>query len=195
MGETRRRASWVAVLSVVLIILAVVPSTAQDIHDAGIDTTPPPESGSGTITAHKFHDLNRDGVQSDNEPDVEGWLIRLYRYDSTGLYKVAEEKTGPDGTVTFPELVATRYKVWEQKKECWEPTTPPRMNYWDGGYYTVRDLDDDESLTVEFGNVYTCAPPPETCIRLKKTGPETAYPGDTITYHYWVHNCGDIILA
>lgn len=31
-----------------------------------------------------------------------------------------------------------------------------------------------------------------TCIDLEKTGPETAGPGETITYHFWVKNCGDI---
>ena len=30
------------------------------------------------------------------------------------------------------------------------------------------------------------------CIDLEKTGPETALPGETITYHFWVHNCGEV---
>jgi hypothetical protein len=38
-------------------------------------------------------------------------------------------------------------------------------------------------------------PPPAPCVDLKKTGPTTAYPGDTITYHYRVRNCGDIRLG
>lgn len=32
------------------------------------------------------------------------------------------------------------------------------------------------------------------CIDLEKTGPETAAPGDTITYHFWVKNCGNVKL-
>jgi hypothetical protein len=32
---------------------------------------------------------------------------------------------------------------------------------------------------------------PEPCIELVKTGPETAKPGETITYHFTVTNCGD----
>ncbi len=32
------------------------------------------------------------------------------------------------------------------------------------------------------------------CIDLVKTGPVTAMPGDTITYHFWVQNCGDQYL-
>jgi hypothetical protein len=34
-------------------------------------------------------------------------------------------------------------------------------------------------------------PPPEPCIDLEKSCPETAMPGDTITYHYRLENCGD----
>lgn len=34
----------------------------------------------------------------------------------------------------------------------------------------------------------------ETCVDLEKTGPETAGPGDPITYHFWVKNCGDLPL-
>jgi len=35
----------------------------------------------------------------------------------------------------------------------------------------------------------------QTCIDLEKTGPETALPGETITYHFKVSNCGDVTLA
>ena len=35
----------------------------------------------------------------------------------------------------------------------------------------------------------------EPCVDLEKTGPETAMPGDTITYHFWVNNCGDTYLG
>lgn len=33
------------------------------------------------------------------------------------------------------------------------------------------------------------------CVDLEKTGPETALPGETITYHFWVNNCGDYFLG
>jgi hypothetical protein len=69
------------------------------------------------------------------------------------------------------------------------------MSYWRGGYYTVRYLDSDQTLAVEFGNIYDRTPPPKMCIGFEKTGPQEAYPGETITYHYWVYNCGDAILG
>jgi hypothetical protein len=37
-------------------------------------------------------------------------------------------------------------------------------------------------------------PLPEPCIELEKTGPETATPGETITYHFTATNCGDVDL-
>jgi hypothetical protein len=37
--------------------------------------------------------------------------------------------------------------------------------------------------------------PPSPCIELEKTGPATATPGETITYHFTVTNCGEVNLA
>ena len=34
----------------------------------------------------------------------------------------------------------------------------------------------------------------QTCISLEKTGPSTAHVGDTITYHFTVTNCGELVL-
>ncbi len=95
--------------------------------------------------------------------------MRLYRADHTGLYMVAEGLTGPDGTVTFSgeAIVVTSYKVWEEARECWEPTTPEINGPWEGGYYTRITLGwDDQSATVVFGNTNTCEPtppPPSGC--------------------------------
>jgi hypothetical protein len=35
---------------------------------------------------------------------------------------------------------------------------------------------------------------PVTCIDLVKTGPETAMPGETVTYYFEVENCGEVVL-
>lgn len=181
-GGAGRLLLFVVVLSTILVISVASPGVAQD-------------SGSGTITVHKFDDADRDGVQDDGEPDIAGWLIRLYRWDDSKLKKVAQGHTDSNGTVTFTGLVPGSYNVWEQRRKWWEPTTPPDMSYWRGGYYTVEDLGSDETLAVEFGNVYDRTPPPNMCIDFEKTGPQEAYPGETITYHYWVYNCGDTILG
>jgi hypothetical protein len=123
-------------------------------------TASPPTTG--TITVYKFEDRDEDGIWDSSEPAIEGWLIRLYRWDNTGLYKVAEGRTDTNGAITFVDLFPTRYKVWEEKRDCWFPTTPPGMNSWDGGYYTVRNLDAGGSIEVVFGNHYECATPTPT---------------------------------
>ena len=159
-----------------------------------VELTSPPAPAS--VVVHKFHDANSNGVQDEGEENIEGWLIHLYSIDGD-LALVAEGTTDGEGLVAFTELPPGRYKVWEEKRECWAPTTPVGMNQWSGGYYTVVDLGEGQQVAVEFGNVNTCAPPPpppEPCIDLEKTGPETAEPGETITYHFWVQNCGDVAL-
>ncbi len=138
----------------VLLALVLLPVSL-----AGATGDPPPGGDPGIITVLKFHDLNRNGVQDAGEAGVANWLIRLYRFDSTGLYKVREGLTGPDGTVTFTDLVPTRYKVWEVDDVCWEPTTPNLSSYtWDGGHYALFTLLPGQSATVVLGNVYTCEP-------------------------------------
>ena len=179
----------VVVLSALLSVWQVGPINAEG--------PPPPEPPQpGSITAHKFHDGNGNGVQDAGEEDLPGWPMRIYRWDQSPVL-VAEGSTNDSGAVTFDGLEPGRYKVWEADQECWQPTTPGG-NHWNGGYYQVVHLAEGESVTVQFGNVYTCEPspppPPETCIDLEKTGPETANPGETITYHFWVHNCGELVL-
>jgi hypothetical protein len=166
---------------------------------------PDPEVGSplapGSITAHKFEDVNRNGVQDSGEEDLPGWLMRVYQWeDGRSPVLFAEDSTDDLGDATFDDLEPGRYKVWEAERDCWKPTMP--WNHWDGGYFRVVRLAEGESLTVEFGNVYTCepapeppGPEPETCIDLEKTGPGAADPGATITYHFWVENCGDVVLG
>ncbi|MEE9615695.1 MAG: hypothetical protein V3T90_01645, partial [Anaerolineae bacterium] len=96
-----------------LLILAVVLSALLSVGPVSLAYEWPPLGDPGSITVHKFHDANRNGVQDPGEEDVEGWLIRIYRWDDTGIYVVAEGYTGPDGIVTFGDLPApAKYKVW-----------------------------------------------------------------------------------
>lgn len=44
------------------------------------------------------------------------------------------------------------------------------------------------------GPTHPCVIEDEPCIDLEKTGPETAEFGDEITYHFRVHNCGNVGL-
>ena len=171
--------------TMLLMLLSIYPVSLPSAWE--LSSTP------GSVTVHTFNDVNSNGVQDDGEENIEGWVIRLYVWIDGNIQQVAEGATDPDGAVTFANLSPDRYKVWEEMPECWEPTTPG--NHWNGGYYTRVDLGTGQQAVVEFGNVHTCPPPPETCIDLEKTGPETAGRGGTITYHFRVRNCGDIILG
>jgi hypothetical protein len=128
----------------------------------------PPPTGTGTIMVHKFNDANLNGVQDAGEEDIEGWMIYILRWTDTGVIEVAQGFTGADGWVSFMGLEAPgTYKVWEEKRDCWEPTTPPGLTglWWGGypGYFTVVLLDPSQTITVHFGNAYTCPPPLEGC--------------------------------
>lgn len=180
---TRRMLTLVTMLSV---LVASHPVNSTAIGEFSLPT--------GNITAHKFNDLDQNGVQNGDEANLADWPLRVYKWDegqSPAL--IAESSTNQSGEVTFGDLEPGRYKVWEAEQECWKPTTP--VDSWDGGYYQVVYLVEGESAVVEFGNVYHCPSPSETCIDLEKTGPETAHPGETITYHFWLHNCGDVTLG
>jgi hypothetical protein len=107
----------------------------------------------GSITVHKFHDLNSNGVQDEGEMDVEGWLIRIYDYNN-GWFIAAEGYTGTGGIVTFSELAANTYGVWEELRECWEPTTAG--NYKLDGFMVAAWTGLGINVPIEFGNVYIC---------------------------------------
>jgi hypothetical protein len=142
----------------------------------------PPETG--TITAHKFNDLlNGDGVQDAGDLPLSDWEMKLYQgFGCTGT-SLMSGLTDMDGNLIFSNLQAGEYSVMETLKTGWKNTT---------------NLCQDVTLTaggsevVSFGNREQ---PPMTCIDLIKTGPETADPGETITYHFEVRNCGQVILA
>lgn len=104
-----------------------------------IVNTPQP----GSITAHKFSDLNGDGAQDGGEPDLSGWEMTLYSGDACEGGAVGTGTTGQDGTVTFTGLDAGVYSVGEGTRDGWRPTTP-----------TCRtvELEPGQEVVVSFGN-------------------------------------------
>ena len=182
-----------SMMVLISILLSLMPLSLTSARGNTLPGPPPPR-GPGRIEVHKFHDVNGNGVQDEGEEDLQGWPMRIYRLDKDQPpVMVAEGTTNGVGTVTFGNLEPGQYKVWEAKQECWELTTSGKA--WEGGYVQVVDVLERELTTVEFGNRDTCVPPPpEPCIDLEKTGPATAGPGETVTYHFWVHNCGDVPL-
>ena len=157
--KMKRLVAVAAVVVTLLTVWQVGMTSAREPSSSLACVTPgptPPPSAPRSITAHKFYDANRNGQQDEGEPDIEGWLIRLYTVIDHQLTLVAEATTGPDGTVTFTDLLPQPYKVWEETRPCWEPTTPNNGKYWEGGYYVFVDLGKVEHGDVHFGNAYTC---------------------------------------
>ena len=137
----------------------------------------------GSITAHKFNDWNGNGVQDAGEEDLDGWLMTLYAGSVCVGFEMASGMTDSSGRVTFSNLEAGDYSVQELPLLGWQNTTPicQDVTLLPGG-----------SEIISFGNQEE---PLVTCIELEKTGPETAAPGETITYHFEVRNCGEVKLA
>ncbi len=77
----------------------------------------------GTIVAHKFNDLNGNGVQDAGEGDLEGWTMTLYEGSSCNGTLVDSGTTGSDGNVVFDGLPAGTYSVKEELKDYWVNST------------------------------------------------------------------------
>lgn len=187
------------------LVVSLMLVSVWSISSADAKELAPASLGSGQITVHKFEDANENGVQDEGEQDVEGWLFRLYSLDG-GLRKVAEGRTDADGNLVFDGLPSGRYKVWEECRDCWTPTTPPDMNDWNGGYYTVVDLSAGQYLTIDFGNVHHCVFPPDSFVDVEKyvsSDGENWYDADTpaealevsiggdVYFRFLVSNIGD----
>jgi uncharacterized repeat protein (TIGR01451 family) len=84
------------------------------------------------------------------------------------------------------------------------------MNQWNDGYYIIRDLSQDQHITIDFGNAFTCILPPSSFIDVEKhisVDGESWYDADTTTealevstgqevyFKFWVKNIGDGSLS
>jgi hypothetical protein len=78
----------------------------------------------GDITAHKYHDLNANGVD-DDDPDLSGWTIFL---DENGneILDAGEQSavTDANGDVSFGELPFGDYDVCEVLQASWFNSDP-----------------------------------------------------------------------
>lgn len=112
-------------------------------------------AATGNITAHKFEDVDNDGVQDAGEPDIPGWMIELHLSEDGGTTwtKIAEGMTGSDGKIIFSGLSAPKlYRVVEEERTNWVPTTPTSF---------VLELEVGMWIYCQFGNVYQPTSVPE----------------------------------
>ncbi|GAF91147.1 unnamed protein product, partial [marine sediment metagenome] len=76
-----------------------------------------------TVIAHKFNDLNGNGVQDSGEPALKDWTMTLYEGPSCSNRTVASRTTNLLGDAVFHDLVAGTYSVRETLEAGWTNTS------------------------------------------------------------------------
>jgi len=78
----------------------------------------------GSISVHKYNDLDGSGTQDVGEPDIEGWTITLHSEAGCQTTEIASAVTDSSGDVTFSGLAPGTYYVGETLQSGWENTDP-----------------------------------------------------------------------
>jgi len=97
----------------------------------------------GSITAHKFNDVNGDGEQDVGEDDLEGWTMTLYEGSDCSGDAVGSGTTNSNGNVVFTGVEAGTYSVKETLEGGWTNSTALCQ------HVTIAA---GESATLNFGN-------------------------------------------
>jgi len=119
----------------------------------------------GKIKVHKFEDLNTNGIQEVNEPNLETWRFRLFPGQNCEGQYITDGPTNASGDIIFPNpffgLPLSEYSILETmmyvkrdangrpfpadaRQDGWVNTTPLCQNV------TLREL---ETPVVNFGNI------------------------------------------
>jgi hypothetical protein len=120
-------------------------SLTVDIYSC--DSTQPT---AGTISGMKYNDLNRNGQKDENEPGLEGWVIRLILDNDDATTKcdedtvVATATTDADGNYTFQDVAPGTYKVRETHQKGWKRISKNPMD--------IVIAASSEVTGVDFGN-------------------------------------------
>ena len=100
----------------------------------------------GSISGHKWHDIDIDGTWDVGEPGVEDWTIYLSGYDINGLWIYIETQTDANGSYVFDGLLPGEYTVSEEMVDGWFATTLTSV------YVDVSELVPFEVAGIDFGN-------------------------------------------
>jgi hypothetical protein len=99
------------------ILTTLDPDENDPTWDAGM-------SQIGNITAHKFEDLNGNGVQDVGEPDLSGWTMILHAGSGCDPFVIlGTGLTDGSGNVNFANLTDGDYSVSEALLPGWSNTT------------------------------------------------------------------------
>jgi uncharacterized repeat protein (TIGR01451 family) len=74
----------------------------------------------GSLRLEKFEDLNGNGARETGEPGVPNWRFSLVNPFGAPSQAV----TGPDGTITIPNVPAGSWAITEGRETGWLATTP-----------------------------------------------------------------------
>jgi len=73
----------------------------------------------GTIIAHKFNDVNGNGIQDGGEANLQGWTMTLYSGDNCRGKPLQSGETDSSGNKTFTGMAQGTYSVKETMKYGW----------------------------------------------------------------------------
>jgi len=134
-----------------------------------------------TVIAHKFNDLDGNGIQDSGEDDLAGWTMTLYEGSSCNGTLVASGITDINGEVVFDDLVAGTYSVKETLEDNWTNSTPLCQQV------TIGHC---ETWTLDFGNFQF-----KPAIDVTKTAsPDAGAESTNVTFTITVENTGDLTL-
>ena len=142
---------------------------------------------------NKFNDIDADGEWDDDEPELEGWTIELYRMapdQSWALY--ATTLTGADGSYFFTGLLPGVYTIVEVQQDGWVQTAGPESQ----GDFVFQAPSEMPEGDVDFGNHEPpFAPFPEMSL-VKDVSKSEAAAGDTLTYTLtYTMDKGDLVAT
>ncbi|MEN8194477.1 MAG: SdrD B-like domain-containing protein, partial [Bacteroidota bacterium] len=149
----------------------------------------------GKLGDYIWHDKNVDGIQDEDELGIEGVIVELLDSSTTLINTTVSD---PNGIYLFTDVYPGKYsvKISDSNFENGGVFQSVENKDWyislkeNGEQSTLSvavDLGDEEKLDIDFGFFYTC-------MILHKTGPDSAFAGDVITYDFKVENCGDVVL-
>ncbi|ELP8690935.1 carboxypeptidase regulatory-like domain-containing protein, partial [Staphylococcus pseudintermedius] len=131
--------------------------------DAGYfkEVEPPKEEERFNLGDKVWEDLNKDGIQNENEPGIKGVKVTLTKEDGSTV----ETTTDENGNYKFTELPNGKYKVVFETPEGYEPT---KVNVGDTALDSdgqtvevVIDNKDDMSIDSGFHKPEEVEPPKE----------------------------------
>jgi hypothetical protein len=173
-----------------------------DVDDWTVELICQPPEPTASLGDFVWRDKDVDGRQDADEPGIAGVAVNLL--DGGGSL-LASTTTDASGLYEFTSLPAGTYVVEIDEANFTAGAALanfiPTLRHVGGA---AGDSDGARSLsgnvsgpvgladgehdpTIDFGYFLTC-------IDLVKTGPASACVGDTITYHFRVENCGDVVL-